>query len=265
MTGRGVWPHKAGAGRLRGVVFNIAFYLNLAAFLLVGLPLLAGPRKWAIAALLAWCRSSLWLLRVIVGLDVDFRGRENIPPGALLVACKHQSLWETFAVLTLFDDPATVQKRELFWIPVHGWFSHKFKMVPVNRGGGRRVVERLVAAARERLAAGRQIIVFPEGTRRPVGAEPQYKRGIGALYTALNVPCLPIALNSGLYWPRRSAIRKPGTVLVEILEPIPPGLEQSAFMKRLEEALETASTRLLEEAGYKPGGGNRTPPEAGGT
>jgi len=240
-------PPRNLAIRLRGLVFDVLFYLNLAAFLLIGLPLLLGPRKWAIRALQLWGRASLWLCRVIVGMDVEFRGLDNIPEGPLLVACKHQSQWDTFAIFPLFDDPVSVQKHELFWIPVHGWFSLKFRMIPVYRGGGRKVVEKLVQDARIRIADGRQIVIFPEGTRTAAGAPPRYKRGIGAMYGGLGVACLPIALNSGMFWPRRSSLRLPGTVLVEILEPIPPGLEQDVFQKRLEKTIETASNRLIAE------------------
>jgi 1-acyl-sn-glycerol-3-phosphate acyltransferase len=176
------------------------------------------------------------------------RGREKLPDGPCLVAAKHQSAWETFALIPLFRDPALLMKRELFWIPFHGWFSRKFEMIPVDRDKGPTALRRMLREAKRRIADGREIIIFPEGTRRAPGAPPDYKTGILLLYEALGVPCVPLALNSGLFWPRRSLKRRPGTILVEFLEPIPPGLPKDEFSKRLIDAIETASARLLAEA-----------------
>ena len=142
-------------------------------------------------------------------------------------------------------------KRELFWIPFHGWFSKKFEMIPVDRDKGPAALRRMLREAKARIADGREIIIFPEGTRRAPGAPPDYKTGVILLYDALGVPCVPVALNSGLFWPRRSLIRRPGTIVVEFLDPIPPGLPKAEFLKRLTEAIETASSRLLAEAEAK--------------
>ena len=188
-----------------------------------------------------------WLLRVLCGIKVEVRGLERVPEGPLLVASKHQSLWETFGLLPLFDYPTFVLKRELLWIPIHGWFSMKFGMIGVDRTAGPVALRNLIAQARRAIADGRQIVIFPEGTRRPPGAEPDYKPGAAALYTSLDVPCLPVALNSGICWPRRQFLRHPGTIVVEFLEPIPPGLNRKAFAAELEGRIEPACARLLEE------------------
>jgi 1-acyl-sn-glycerol-3-phosphate acyltransferase len=142
-------------------------------------------------------------------------------------------------------------KRELFWIPFHGWFSYKFQMIPVDRDKGPAALRRMLREARKRIDDGREIIIFPEGTRRPASAPPDYKTGIVLLYDALGVPCLPVALNSGLFWPRRTVLRRPGTIVVEILPPIPPGLPKAEFLRRLETVIEGASKRLLAEAGVQ--------------
>jgi 1-acyl-sn-glycerol-3-phosphate acyltransferase len=168
--------------------------------------------------------------------------------GALLVAAKHQSVWETFTLLTLFDDPAYVFKRELQWIPVFGWYAWKSRMIPVDRGARGGAMAGMIARAREEFARGRQIIIFPEGTRTAPGAPPTYKSGVGQIYAACGVPCLPVALNSGLYWPRRKFLRYPGTIVLEVLDPIPPGLERAEFAERLEREIEGAVTRLTAEA-----------------
>jgi len=233
---------------LRALLFNVVFYLNLAVLLIFGSPILFGPRRYAMVGLKCWGWTTMWWQRVIVGTNVEIRGRENIPEGPLLVACKHQSAWETVTLHTLFADPAMVLKKELMWLPVMGWFSLKFRLIPIDRAANPRAVRALLARAREAVAAGRQIIIFPEGTRRPPGAPPDYKPGVSLLYADLGVPCLPVALNSGLYWPRRKPARHPGTIVVEILPPIPPGLSKRDFLARLQNDLETASNRLIAEA-----------------
>jgi 1-acyl-sn-glycerol-3-phosphate acyltransferase len=233
---------------LRSFVFNAAFYANLVAWMIVFIPCFLIPRKAFLRVAQAWARSSLWLLRVIVGTDVEVRGRENILPGGLIVASKHQSLWETFALLTLFDDPAFILKRELMWIPLFGWYARKAGMVPVNRSAGSLALAEMNRLAREEVERGRQILIFPEGTRRPPGAEPAYKYGVAHLYANLGAPCVPAALNSGLYWPRRSFLRRPGTIVIEFLEPIRPGMDRDFFFQTVRTAIETASDRLLAEA-----------------
>ncbi|WP_244500388.1 lysophospholipid acyltransferase family protein [Methyloceanibacter methanicus] len=220
---------------VRSIVFGILFYVTTALFVTVGFPFLFTPRKWSMAALKVHARTELWLLKTIVGLDYEVRGLEKLPEPPFLIASKHQSAWETFALIPLFRDPALLMKRELFWIPVHGWFSSKFQMIPVDRDQRTRGVRTMLRHAKDRAAQGREILIFPEGTRRPPGAPPAYKTGIALLYNALDLPCVPIALNSGMFWARRSWRRKPGTVIVEILDPIPPGCRRpnsSAVCKR---------------------------------
>jgi len=233
---------------LRSLAFNTIFYVNLILFLVLGFWCFFIPRKAAIRALQLWATTSLWWLRVLTGTRLEVRGREHIPRGAALVAGKHQSTWETFAVLPLVDDPAMVLKRELTYIPLFGWFIFKFKMIPVERNAGALALKKMIAAAKQAVADNRQILVFPEGTRRPPGAPPDYKPGAAALYLSLKVPCVPMALNSGVFWPRRKFLRYPGTIVVEFLAQIPPGLDRKRFSSRLVEEIETATNRLVEEA-----------------
>ena len=235
---------------VRSVAFNVLFYLNTLIYLIIALPTFFLPYRAVIAVAKAWGRTNLVLLRV-AGIDYEIRGREKIPKGAIIVAPKHQSAWETFALLPLFDNPLFIVKRELQWLPIFGWLMIKGRMVPVDRSAGSQAIPAMTARARIELAAGRQLIIFPEGTRRPAGAEPRYKFGVALLYDATGVPCVPIALNSGLFWPRRSIRRLPGTVLVEVLDPIGPGLDKEAFFKRLQEDLEAATARLIDETKNK--------------
>ena len=232
---------------VRSLLFNALFYLNTLVWLLVGLPTFFLPYRATIWVAKTWGRVNLALLRV-AGITSEVRGAEKIPAGALIVASKHQSTWETFALLPLFDDPLFILKRELQWIPGFGWLLIKGRMVPVDRGAGSQALADMTARARIELGRGRQLIIFPEGTRRPAGAEPRYKYGVAHLYAAAGVPCLPVALNSGVFWPRRSIKLRPGKVIVEILDPIMPGLDKDVFFKRLQNEIEAASARLIAAA-----------------
>jgi 1-acyl-sn-glycerol-3-phosphate acyltransferase len=232
---------------VRSLVFAVCFYLTTALFLLLGLPLLAGPRWLAMLGLDAHARTCLWLHRLIVGARIEVRGREHLPDGAVLIAAKHQSAWETFALIPQLRDPAVVLKAELGWIPIYGWFAHKFEHIFVAREKGPAALRQLLKDARAQAALGRPIVIFPEGTRQVPGAPPAYKPGVVALYEGLDLACVPVALNSGLFWPRRSIIRYPGTIVIEFLAPIPAGLDRRAFRATLQERIETATDRLIAE------------------
>jgi 1-acyl-sn-glycerol-3-phosphate acyltransferase len=235
---------------LRSVIFNVLFYVTLVFYLVAALPTLLLPRHYVLAVARAWAKTNLWLLRVVCDIKADFRGLERIPRGGAIIASKHQSIWETFALLPYVDDPTFILKRELMWIPLFGWCLWKAQMIPVNRGARGPALAAMTERAKAEVRRGRQIIIFPEGTRRPAGAEPQYKFGVAHLYAETGVPCVPVALNSGLFWPRRSFRRFPGTIVVQVCEPIAPGLDKSVFIARLQEVIETASRKLLEEAGH---------------
>lgn len=233
---------------LRSVLFNILFYLNLLLYLVAAIPTFLMPYRAIVEVAKSWGRTNLWLLRVVCDIKVEFRGLEKIPDGPLIAASKHQSAWETFALLPLFKDPTFIIKRELMWIPLFGWFTWKGRMIPVDRGAGSPALVAMAARARKEILRGRQLIIFPEGTRRAPGAEPRYKFGVVQLYADVGVPCVPIALNSGMFWRRRSFLRYPGTVVAEILDPIAPGLDRQVFFERLQQSIESATARLIAEA-----------------
>jgi 1-acyl-sn-glycerol-3-phosphate acyltransferase len=233
---------------VRSVIFAVVFHATTAIFVIVGSPLLFGPRSWAMAGLRLHAWTCLLLLRLVVGTRIEVRGRENLPTGAALIAAKHQSAWETFALIPYLRDPAIVMKAELGHIPFYGWFSRKFGHILVARDRGPSALKDMIKLARERAAEGRHVVIFPEGTRRPVGAEPSYKPGVLALYEALDRPCVPVALNSGVLWRNRSIMRLPGTIVVEFLAPIPPGLARAEFRHTLVSDIETATGRLVTEA-----------------
>ena len=232
---------------LRSAAFNILFYLNLLAHVIIAIPTYALPRRAFMAVARSWGRTTNRLLGAVADTKVEYRGVGKIPKGALLVASKHQSVWETAALLPLFEDPAYIFKRELMWIPILGWYAWKTDMIPIDRNARGGALAGMIGRVRDELARGRQVIIFPEGTRTAPGAPPAYRIGVTRLYAAANVPCLPIALNSGLFWPRRKFLRYPGTIRLEVLDPIPPGLDAEAFAARLERDIETATARLIAE------------------
>ena len=237
---------------IRSLVYVAVFYVNTAAFLIFGSWLFLAPRSWAMEGLRLHGLASMWLLKVICALGCEVRGREKLPAGACLIAAKHQSAWDTFGLIPIFRDPAMVMKAELGAIPLYGWFSHKFEHIFIRRDRGPTALKQLIRDARQRAAAGREVVIFPEGTRRPPGAQPDYKPGFLALYEGLALPCVPVALNSGLFWPRRSILRYPGTIVVEILDPIPPGLERAQARRLIQERIEAACGRLIDEARAAP-------------
>lgn len=234
---------------VRSIVFNVLFYVNLTLHMIAALPTFVLPYPCLRVFIRSYALTSLWLLRAICRIKVEWRGTERVPDGACIVACKHQSLWETFSLYAVLDDPTYVLKRELMWLPLFGWYMAKAGLIPIDRSAGMAALARMTTRALKALAGAypRQIVIFPEGTRRPPGAEPSYKPGIVHLYNKAGVAVLPLALNSGIFWPRRSWLRLPGTIIAEFLEPIPPGLDKAAFFGRLQTDIETASRRLLDE------------------
>ncbi len=229
---------------VRSALFLIWFATVSLVLNVVCLPLLVLPRKATIWAANKWARLILFGLKHIAGLDMEVRGRA--PEGPVLVAAKHFSMWETIALLALLRAPAIVIKRELLWIPLYGWYSIKQGMISIDRASGASAVRRMLAAAKRAIYHGQPIVIFPEGTRKKVGAPPDYKPGVAALYVLLGLPCVPMTHNSGLFW-QGWLLRKPGTVVVEFLDPIPPGLKRREFMGLLETRLEQASQRVLSE------------------
>jgi 1-acyl-sn-glycerol-3-phosphate acyltransferase len=233
---------------LRSLLYNVLFYLLLVFWMLVAVPTFVMPPRVFMVVAKAWARSSIWLQRVVCNTRVEYRGIEKIPKGPLIAASKHQSMWETFALLQFFDQPLFIYKRELAWIPLFGWYLMKSKMIGVDRGGGMRSLMEMARRAPKEIRSGRQLIIFPEGTRTPVGAPPNYMTGVGQIYAGSGAPCIPVALNSGLFWPRRTFMRYPGTLVVEFLDPLPPGLSRKDFIAQIMVSIEEATNRLVATA-----------------
>ena len=234
---------------VRSLLFQIYFWLWSAFMNLGHVPLLAfDSREFVLAAQRHWAQGVMWGLHVFTGTRVEVRGREHIPEGGALVACKHLSMWETIMLHIALRRPAFILKRVLLFVPLYGQYALRAGMIAVDRSGQASSLRKMVADARARLADQRQIVIFPEGTRRPIGAPPDYKPGVAALYSQLDACCVPVALNSGVFWPRKGLLRRPGTIVIEFLPPIPPGLRRKEFMAKLEGAIESATARLVAEA-----------------
>ena len=235
--------------QLRSLAFNIAFYAWTVGLTLATLPFyFFVSQEQSMKVVRLWTRGTGWLLKTIAGTTYAVRGLDNLPEGGALIACKHQSAWETLALVPILADPTYVMKEELRRIPVFGAYTEKAGMIHVDRQGKTAALRALAERARQEIAKGRQVVMFPEGTRRPPGAPPDYQTGIALLYKTLGVPVVPAALNSGLYWPRRKLTHYPGTIILEFLPEIPAGLDSKSFLARLEDTVETATDRLIAEA-----------------
>lgn len=230
---------------LRSIIFVIWFYATMAFWGLAYMPaVLLGHDKYIWHSMRGWGKSTIWGLRWIVGAKVTFEGLENVPKGAALIASKHQATLDTVLPVLHVSEPVFVVKKELEKMPIFGFYM-KVGMIPVDRDAGAKALKDMLRASRNAIAKGRQIVIYPEGTRQELDAPPDYKPGIVAMYRDLNLPVTPVALNTGLVWKPSGLIRRPGTVVVKFLPPIPPGLSREDFMRELENAIETESQALL--------------------
>jgi 1-acyl-sn-glycerol-3-phosphate acyltransferase len=236
----------------RSTVFLIYMYSTLIIIGLVGLPALLGPRNWV----RKWVRlylSVTWFgLRWISGVTYEVRGLDHLPRGGALIGSKHMSMWETIAFWTILPDPAIILKQSLSFIPVFGWFAMALGNIKVDRAGGAKALRTMLQDAEKRGQEGRQVVIFPEGTRVEPGERPDLKPGIAGLYKSMKVPCVPVALNSGVYLKKYCGLRKPGKIVIEFLDPIQPGMDKSAFLETLHDRINTGTDALLREDGVLP-------------
>jgi 1-acyl-sn-glycerol-3-phosphate acyltransferase len=232
---------------VRSALYAVWLFVGSTVLAILYLPTLILPRQAIRAGIRFWGFYLRLGLKLICGIEVEVRGREHLPPGPALIAAKHQGWLDVFAGFTFLPDACFVMKRELLKIPLVGWYCIKVGMVWVDREGGAGALKKLVADVQDRMRHDRQVVIFPEGTRRPPGDPGDYKPGIAALYRDLGIPCSPLATNSGVHFPAKGLMKYPGKVVFEFLEPIPAGLKRGEFMKVLEERIETASNALLAE------------------
>ncbi len=231
---------------LRSLLFTLWLYLSMPLFAVGLSPALLMPVPVALKVVRAWAKFVLFGLRHIAGVRVEVRGLEHRPKGAALVASKHQGMLDVVALLAILPEPCFVLKKELMPLPFFGWFAWKTKMIAVDREGHATALRDMTRQARARLAEGRQIIIFPEGTRTAPGEPGQYKPGVAAIYRDLEATCALVATNSGEHWPAHGFKRIPGKVVFEFLPPAPAGLKRGAFMTLIESRIEPASQALLD-------------------
>ncbi|WP_185983729.1 lysophospholipid acyltransferase family protein [Aureimonas mangrovi] len=234
---------------LRSLAFHLAFYANLVGQMLFFLPVFfVVPERvcWRIVS--NWARSSLWILRVVAGTRTEIGGQENIPAGGAIIASKHQSFWETFALIPELTRPAFILKKELMAIPIFGWYAKRMRMIPVDRSKRGAVLPSLLGSVHAAVEQGRHIVIFPEGTRVAPGAAPNYRPGVHYLYSQLDLTIVPVAVNSGLFWPRKAFKREPGTIRARFMPAIGPGLPREPFIAQLREEIEAGSNDLMRQA-----------------
>lgn len=230
---------------LRSIVFVIWFYITMAFWGLAYMPaVLMGHDRFIWIAMRGWGKSTIWGLRWIMGVTITFEGLEHLPTGAALIASKHQTTLDTVLPAQFVSEPVFVVKKELIKMPIFGFYM-KTGMIPVDREAHAKALKDMLRASRGVIAKGRQIVIYPEGTRQELGAPTDYKPGIAALYKDLGLPVTPIALNTGLVWRPSGIMRNPGHVTIKILPPIPAGLPREEFMRELERVIETESEALL--------------------
>jgi 1-acyl-sn-glycerol-3-phosphate acyltransferase len=230
----------------RSVLFMVWFVLGTALISILCLPALALPRRASAWVGRTWSALTLSGLRLCAGLDYEVRG---VPPrGGILVASKHMTMWDTLALYLLLDDPAMILKRELLRVPFYGWYLWGAGSIAIDREGRASALRQMSNAARKVIGEGRPVLIFPEGTRKKPNAEPDYKTGVAGLYGQIDVPCVPVALNSGLFWTGPGGfLKKRGRIVVEFLPAIPAGLKRADFMALLKGRIEEATRRLLVE------------------
>ena len=232
---------------IRSVLFVIWIYLSMAVIAFLCLPAIIFSRRLAVGAVRFWIKNTRLALRLICGIKTEIRGLEHLPEGAIIWASKHQSMYDAFVPWLVLDHPAIIIKKELLWYPVFGWYAWRTDMIAIDRAGGAKTMRNMINASRSRMDEGRQLLIFPEGTRQLPGAPPKYRPGVFGMYDELDVTVVPVATNIGLCWPRRGVRRRAGTVVIEILPAIETGMQKAAFMEKLENTIEPACERLLDE------------------
>lgn len=247
MTGDARPPESPGGlpAALRAVIFIGLLYGLMAVMGLCCLVPSLLSRRWAMYSIHRYCAAALWMLRVIVGTRVEFRGA--VPAGPCIIASKHQSFLDVLGLVHVLSRPAFVMKKSLRWAPILGAYAARLGSIPIDRGAGGEATRAMLVGARSQ-AAGRQIIIFPQGTRVHPAADTPYRKGVIRLYEQTGYPLVLVALNTGWYWPRTGIRRTPGTVVIEFLETIPPGRPAAGLLGEVAGKIEAASARLAKEA-----------------
>lgn len=234
---------------LRSLLFIILMYLGMAAIALVMFPMTLIHEKWVFRTIHWYCHGVRWLARVLVGLKSEIRG--PVPQGEVIVASKHQSFFDILLIASAVPRLKFIMKKQLIYVPIIGYYGRRTGSIPVDRGKRGVAIKKMVADVKAGRVKPGQLIIFPQGTRVAAGAVKPYKVGTAVLYRETGQPVVPAATNVGVFWKRHGIMRYPGTAVLEFLPTIEPGLETDDFMAKLEVAVESASDRLMAEAGFK--------------
>ncbi len=234
---------------LRSLLFIGQMYLAMAVLAVIYLPWALFSPAGAHAACHAYCRWVFWTLGWMVGLRVEIRGTP--PTDEVMIAAKHQSFLDIMAIYNAVPRGKFIMKRLLMFAPILGQYALRIGCVPVNRGKRGAAIKKMLEDVEKGHQEGGQLIIYPQGTRVAPGVSRPYKVGTGALYEQLGQPCVPVATNVGVFWPRHGITRKPGVAVVEFLPRIEAGIDKEAFMARLEAEVEAASDALLDEVGFR--------------
>ncbi len=232
---------------IRSLIFNIYLFGGTAIIAIILLLLMPFSSQEMRKGSQFWTRYVMWGMRVINGITYEVRGLENLPENGAIIACKHQSAWDTAIFVNLRISTAYIMKKELVSIPFYGWYVKRSGHIAVDRAAGASALKGMVKDVKESLANGRNVVIFPEGTRAMSGTPGTYQPGVAAIYTQTKQPVIPAAVNSGLFWGRRSFLKKPGKIILEIMPPIEPGLKRKEFMEVLEKTIEDKTTELEAE------------------
>ncbi len=237
---------------IRSLIFMIVIYVWMLILGIVYLPYAIFTKQGALRACKTYARSTMWLARWMVGIRCEVRG--TVPTGEVVIGAKHQSFLDIIMIFDAIPHGKFIMKRELLWTPVIGMYARRLGCIPVNRGKKGAAVAKMVKDVAKEFAEPGQLVIYPQGTRVAPGVSKPYKVGTAILYSGLGFPCVPVATNAGLFWPRTGILRKPGLAIVDFLDPIEPGVERDAFLNRLEDVIETRSDALMKEVGFDPDG-----------
>ena len=237
---------------LRSLIFDAIFYSVMLVLGILFAPLALWSRGGAVWSIHRFTDMMLWLLRMICGLKTEVRGK--VPTGEVLIASKHQSFLDILMLANVLPQPKFIMKKELKWAPILGFYAMRMGSAPVDRGKKAQAVQKVVSDVEGDRKAGGQLVIYPQGTRVAPGAPKEYKIGAAVIYERTGITCHPAATNAGVFWGRKSNLRKPGLAVVEFLDAIEPGMEVRPFLKLLEDRIEAASEKLLDEAGFDRSG-----------
>jgi 1-acyl-sn-glycerol-3-phosphate acyltransferase len=237
---------------IRSLIFMIVIYVWMLILGIVYLPYAIFAKQGALRACKTYARSTMWLARWMVGIRCEVRG--TVPTGEVVIGAKHQSFLDIIMIFDAIPHGKFIMKRELLWTPVIGMYARRLGCIPVNRGKKGAAVAKMVKDVAKEFAEPGQLVIYPQGTRVAPGVSKPYKVGTAILYSGLGFPCVPVATNAGVFWPRSGILRKPGLAIVDFLDPIEPGVERDAFLSRLEDVIETRSDALMKEVGFDSDG-----------